>query len=73
MALSRKKLSLIDQALGTDMHATRTNIHTTFKGAPGALVFERDMFLDAPLKLQIGKQFNYIRKQQSMNALEKPT
>ena len=31
------------------MHAMRTNIHTTLKGAPGALVFGRDMFLDVPL------------------------
>ena len=31
------------------MHATRTNIHTTLKGTPGALVFGRDMFLDVPL------------------------
>ena len=40
---------LIDQALSTAMHAMRTNIHTTLKGAPGALVFGSDMFLDAPL------------------------
>ena len=40
---------LIDQALGTAMHAMRTNIHTTLKGAPGACVFGRDMFLDVPL------------------------
>jgi len=40
---------LIDQALGTAMHAMRTNIHTTLKAAPGALVFGRDMFLDVPL------------------------
>ena len=31
------------------MHAMGTNIHTSLKGAPGALVFERDMFLDVPL------------------------
>merc|ERR1712051_619215 len=40
---------LIDQALSTAMHAMRTNIHTTLKGAPVALVFGRDMFLDIPL------------------------
>ena len=40
---------LIDQALCTAMHAIRTNIYSTLKGAPGALVFGRDMFLDVPL------------------------
>ena len=40
---------LVDQALGTAMHAMRSNIHGTLKGAPGALVFGRDMFLDVPL------------------------
>ena len=40
---------LIDQALGTSMHAMRTNIHTTLKAAPEALVFGRGMFLDVPL------------------------
>ena len=42
-------IDLVDQALGTAMHAMRTNIHSTLKGAPGALVFGRDMFLDVPL------------------------
>ena len=40
---------LVDQALGMVMHVMRTNIHSTLKGAPGALVFRRDMFLDVPL------------------------
>ena len=42
---------LIDQVLGEAMQATRTNIHTTLKSAPGdlALMFERDIFLDVPL------------------------
>ena len=40
---------LSDQALSTTMHAMRTYIYTALKGAPGALVFGRDMFLDIPL------------------------
>ena len=40
---------LIDQALSTAMHVMRTSIYTTLTGAPGALVFGRDVFLDVPL------------------------
>jgi hypothetical protein len=41
--------AIIDVALATTMHATRASIHRTIKTTPGALVFQRDMFLDIPL------------------------
>jgi hypothetical protein len=41
--------ALIDSALATTMHATRASIHRTLRTTPGALVFQRDMFLDVPL------------------------
>ena len=40
---------LIDDALATAMHATRTNVSSTLGSSPGALVYSRDMFLDIPL------------------------
>ena len=40
---------IIDQALATAMHATRTTIMTTLGGTPGSLAFSRDMFLNIPL------------------------
>jgi hypothetical protein len=40
---------LVDSALATTMHATRTAIHTTLRVSPGAFVFQRDMFLDIPI------------------------
>ena len=40
---------IIDQALATAMHATRTTIATTLGSTPGALAFSRDMFLNIPL------------------------
>jgi hypothetical protein len=40
---------LVDSALATTMHAIRASIHRTLQVTPGALVFQRDMFLDIPL------------------------
>ena len=40
---------LIDTALATASHASRSSIHRTLNVSPGALVFHRDMFLDIPL------------------------
>ena len=40
---------IIDQALATAMHATRTTVMTTLGSTPGALAFSRDMFLNIPL------------------------
>ena len=44
-----KARAIVDSALATAMHAMRASISTTFGGAPGALVFGRDMFLNIPL------------------------
>jgi hypothetical protein len=41
--------SIVDSALATAMHAMRTNVTTTLGSSPGALVFNRDMFLNVPL------------------------
>jgi hypothetical protein len=41
---------LIDQCLATAMHATRATAHKSLNNlSPGALVFQRDMYLDIPL------------------------
>ena len=40
---------LIDEALSICAHALRTSVHTTLGSSPGALVFNRDMFLNIPL------------------------
>ena len=40
---------LIDEALSICQHALRTSVHTTLGSSPGALVFNRDMFLNIPL------------------------
>ena len=40
---------IIDTALATASHASRSSIHRTLNISPGALVFHRDMFLDIPL------------------------
>ena len=40
---------IIDTALATASHASRSSIHRTLNVSPGALVFHRDMFLDIPL------------------------
>ena len=39
----------VDTALATAMHAMRASVHQTLGIAPGALVFQRDMFLELPL------------------------
>jgi hypothetical protein len=31
------------------MHATRATVHRSLRISPGALIFQRDMFLDIPL------------------------
>jgi len=42
---------VIDQALATAMHATRTAVSRTLNyNSPGSLVFNRDMFLNIPLQ-----------------------
>jgi transposase InsO family protein len=40
---------LIDEALSITMHSMRSSVHTTLGSSPGALVFNRDMFLNIPL------------------------
>ena len=40
---------MIDSAIATALHATRSAIHRTLGITPGGLVFHRDMFLDIPL------------------------
>ena len=40
---------IIDSALATAMHATRTTVATTLGSTPGALAFSRDMFLNVSL------------------------
>ena len=40
---------LIDEALSICAHALRTSVHTTLGSSPGALVYNRDMFLNIPL------------------------
>ena len=49
-----------------------SNPPRTFKGAPGALVFGRGMFLDVPL-LAAWQATQLIGEQSPMNALERPT
>jgi hypothetical protein len=39
----------VDEALSIAMHAMRAGVHTTLGSSPGSLVFNRDMFLNAPL------------------------
>jgi hypothetical protein len=41
--------ALIDSALATTMHAARASMHRSLRTTPGALVFQRDMFLNIPL------------------------
>jgi hypothetical protein len=41
--------ALIDSALATTMHATRASVHRALPTTPGALAFQRDMFLNIPL------------------------
>ena len=40
---------IVDNALATCMHVTRCSINHQMRTSPGALVFNRDMFLDIPL------------------------
>ena len=40
---------LVDEALAVAQHALRCAVHTTLGSSPGALVFNRDMFLNIPL------------------------
>ena len=40
---------IIDEALTTAQHTLRYGVHTTLGSSPGALVFNRDMFLNVPL------------------------
>ena len=40
---------LVDEALSICQHALRTSVHTTLGSIPGALAFNRDMFLNIPL------------------------
>jgi transposase InsO family protein len=40
---------LVENALATAMHATRCGVHRSLGIAPGALVYQRDMFLDLPI------------------------
>jgi len=39
---------LVERALATTSHALRSTIHRTLNATPGAIVFNRDMFLDIP-------------------------
>jgi hypothetical protein len=41
--------ALVDSALATTMHAARASVHRPLRMTPGALAFQRDMFLDVPL------------------------
>ena len=43
-----KANKLIDEALSIAMHAMRSSVHTTLGSSPGALVFNRDMFMNIP-------------------------
>ena len=40
---------VVDKALSICQHALRTSVHTTLGSSPGALAFNRDMFLNIPL------------------------
>jgi hypothetical protein len=40
---------MLNNALATAMHATRCAVHRTLGISPGALVYQRDMFLDLPI------------------------
>ena len=41
---------IMDEALSIVQHALRCTVHTTLGSSPGALVFNRDMFLNLPLQ-----------------------
>ena len=40
---------LVDEALAVAQHALQCAVHTTLGSSPGALVFNRDIFLNIPL------------------------
>ena len=40
---------IVDDAIATVAHASRTSLHLTMKLSPGAIVFNRDMLLDIPV------------------------
>ena len=40
---------IIDNALATCIHVTRSSINQTMQTSPGALVFQRDMLFDIPV------------------------
>ena len=42
---------LVDNALATALHASRSTIHRTLGMSPGGIVFQRDMFLNIPLQV----------------------
>ena len=44
----RQAKDLVDEALAIAQHALRCAVHTTLGSSPGALVFNRDMFLNIP-------------------------
>jgi hypothetical protein len=41
--------AIMDTCLATAMHATRATVHRSLRISPGALIFQRDLFLDIPL------------------------
>eukprot|EP00957_Ditylum_brightwellii_P084115 6394745-Ditylum_brightwellii.AAC.1 len=62
---------IIDQALETAMHAMQTTVATVLDSTPGALAFNRDMFLNIP-SLQIGKQSQHNEISMSMTTYAVP-
>jgi hypothetical protein len=42
-------LQHVDNALATAAHSARCAVHRTLKISPGALIFQRDMFLEIPV------------------------
>ena len=46
---TRQAKDAVDEALAIAQHALRCAVHTTLGSSPGALVFNRDMFLNIPL------------------------
>ena len=42
---------LVDNAIATALHASRSTIHRTLGMSPGGIVFHRDMFLNIPLRV----------------------
>ena len=57
----RQARQLVENALATAMHATRCGVSRSLGIAPGALVFQRDMFLDLPI---LGDLLTIQRKRQ---------